>query len=247
MIPPREGEITRVEAFSDAMIAFAATLLVVSLEPPHTFDELVTNLYGFVPFGLSFAALFLIWMVHTTLFRRYPLNDKPSILLNGLLLFTVLFYVYPLKFLAASFVSLFSVRAGVTIGTLDNLRGLFMLYAVGWMVVFALFALLYRRAYQNREQLSLTPVEAYDAITWSRHYIGFVLAGVLSLVIAYLGIGVKWGLPGIAYASIGFFSSWNARVRAQGRTHLADTVGSHPQLKDTGAISTDMIKQALKQ
>ena len=126
MIPPREGDITRIEAFSDAMIAFAATLLVVSLEPPHTFDELVTNLYGFVPFGLSFAALFLIWMVHTTLFRRYPLNDKPSILLNGLLLFTVLFYVYPLKFLAASFVSLFSVRAGVTIGTLDNLRGLFM-------------------------------------------------------------------------------------------------------------------------
>ena len=218
MIPPREGDITRVEAFSDAMIAFAATLLVVSLEPPHTFDELVTNLYGFVPFGLSFAALFLIWMVHTTLFRRYPLNDKPSILLNGLLLFTVLFYVYPLKFLAASFASLFSVRAGVTIGTLDNLRGLFMLYAVGWMVVFTLFALLYRRAYQNREQLSLTPVEAYDAITWSRHYIGFVLAGVLSLVIAYLGIGVKWGLPGIAYASIGVFSSWNARVRAQGRS-----------------------------
>ena len=76
-IPVRENEITRVEAFSDAMIAFAATLLVISMEPPQSFDDLVTTLYGFVPFGLSFIALFYIWVVHTVLFRRYPLKDKP--------------------------------------------------------------------------------------------------------------------------------------------------------------------------
>jgi uncharacterized membrane protein len=229
------------------MIAFAATLLVVSLETPRTFDELVNNLYGFIPFGLSFAALFFIWMAHTTLFRRYPLNDKPSILLNGLLLFTVLFYVYPLKFLAASFASLFSVKVGVTIGTVGHLRDLFMLYAAGWMVVFTLFALLYRRAWQTREQLALTPVESYDAITYSRHYFGFVLAGLLSFIIAYLNLGVRWGLPGIAFASIGLISSTNARQRAKGREQLAERVAEHPQLADTSAISTEMIKQALKQ
>lgn len=247
MIPPREGDITRVEAFSDAMIAFAATLLVVSLDTPHTYDELVSNLYGFFPFGLSFAALFLIWIVHTKLFRRYPLNDTPSILLNGLLLFTVLFFVYPLKFLAASFASLFSIRAGVTIGTIGHLQSLFILYAIGWMVVFTLFALLYRRAWQTREQLALTPVEAYDAITASRHYAGFVLAGLLSLIVAYLGIGIRWGLPGIAYASIGLFTRLNAKRRAKGRTELAEKVAGHPQLADTSAISTEMIRQALKQ
>lgn len=246
MIPQRERDITRVEAFSDAIIAFAATLLVVSLDAPRTFDELVNNLYGFLPFGLSFAALFFIWIVHTTLFRRYPLNDKPSILLNGLLLFTVLFYVYPLKFLAASFVSIFSPRAGVAIGTFGHLRDLFMLYAVGWMVVFTLFALLYRRAWQTREQLALTPVEAYDAVTWSRHYVGFTLAGALSFVIAFLGIGTRWGLPGIAYASIGFFSSLNAKRRAKGRVQLAEKVAEHPQLAHTGAISSEMVRQALK-
>jgi uncharacterized membrane protein len=247
MIPPREGDITRVEAFSDAMIAFAATLLVVSLDAPRTYEELVNNLYGFLPFGLSFAALFFIWIVHTTLFRRYPLNDKPSILLNGLLLFTVLFYVYPLKFLAASFVSIFSPRAGVTIGTLGHLRDLFMLYAIGWMVVFTLFALLYRRAWQTSEQLSLTPLESYDAITWSRHYVGFVLAGLISFVIAFLGIGTRWGLPGLAYASIGLFASMNAKRRAKGRAHLAEKVAEHPQLADTSAISREMIQRALKQ
>ena len=247
MIPPREGDITRVEAFSDAMIAFAATLLVVSLETPRTYDELINNLYGFFPFGLSFAALFLIWIVHTSLFRRYPLNDKPSIVLNGALLFTVLFYVYPLKFLSASFASIWAPqRASVTIGTLGNLRGLFMLYAVGWMVIFALFALLYRRAYQTRESLSLTPVEAYDATTWSRHYLGFVLAGVVSFAIAWLGIGVRWGLPGLAYATIWLFTSLNQRNRAKARGELATKVADHPQLAYTGAIRTEEIRSLIK-
>jgi hypothetical protein len=242
MIPPREGDITRVEAFSDAMIAFAATLLVVSLETPKTYDGLVQNLYGFFPFGLSFAALFLIWVVHTSLFRRYPLNDKPSILLNGALLFTVLFYVYPLKFLAASFAAMLNPEhATVTIGTIGNLRGLFILYAIGWMVVFALFSLLYRRAFDTRENLSLLPTEAYDAITWSRHYAGFVLAGALSLIVAYFGIGIRWGLPGIVYGSIGIFSRVIARQRAQERMHLARKVAEHPQLADTAAIRTSDI------
>jgi uncharacterized membrane protein len=247
VIPPREGDITRLEAFSDAMIAFAATLLVVSLETPRTYDELIANLYGFFPFGLSFGALFLIWIVHTTLFRRFPLNDRPSVVLNGVLLFMVLFYVYPLKFLAASFASLFSpARATVTIGTLGNLRGLFILYAIGWMVIFSLFALLYRRAWQTRESLALSPVESYDAITWSRHYFGFVLAGLVSLIVAYLNIGVRWGLPGISYATIGIFTTWNARVRRKDRESLANKVAAHPQLAYTGAIRTEDIQHLIK-
>jgi len=185
--------------------------------------------------------------VHTSLFRRYPLNDKPSILINGLLLFTVLFYVYPLKFLAASFAALFAPeRSTVAIGTVGHLQTLFMLYAVGWMIVFSLFAILYRRAWTMREHLSLTPVEAYDAITLSRHYAGFVLAGLLSLIVAWLGIGVRWGLPGIAYASIAVFSAWNRKNRIKGRDDLATNVAAHPQLAYTGAMRTEEIQQLIK-
>jgi len=90
-------------------------------------------------------------------------------------------------------------------------------------------------------------VESYDAITYSRHYLGFVLAGAISFVIAFLGIGTRWGLPGLAYASIGLFSSMNAKRRAKDREHLADKVARHPQLADTSAISTEMIQRALKQ
>ncbi|MBA3342306.1 MAG: DUF1211 domain-containing protein, partial [Gemmatimonadaceae bacterium] len=195
-IPARENEITRVEAFSDGMIAFAATLLVVSLDPPRNYDEMITNLYGFVPFGLSFIALFYIWVVHTILFRRYPLKDKPSIFINGILLFTVLFYVQPLRFLATSFVSLFTRRAGSAVNSWEQLQSLFIIYAAGWIVIFLLVAWLYQRAHATRDSLGITPLEAYDAITWSRHYLGFVAAGVISILVALSGVGLRFGLPG---------------------------------------------------
>lgn len=246
-VPVRKTEITRVEAFSDAMIAFAATLLVVSMEAPRSYDDLITNLYGFVPFGLSFIALFYIWLVHTILFRRYPLEDKPSIFINGVLLFTVLFYVQPLRFLASSFVSLFTRRAGTAaVNSWDQLQQLFIIYGLGWILIFLLVAWLYQRANATRDSLGLTPVEAYDAITYSRFYLGFAAAGVLSILVALSGIGLGFGLPGMVYATIGIFAWLNHRSRDPGREELAQTIAEHPQLADTASISTAMVREALK-
>src|SRR6187551_1923944 len=106
MIVPREHESTRIEAFSDAMFAFSATLLVVSLEVPREFSELAHNLRGFAPFAISFSALYFIWVAHTNVFRRYQLGDTYTLIVNGILLFTVLFYVYPLKFMATAVVAM---------------------------------------------------------------------------------------------------------------------------------------------
>jgi uncharacterized membrane protein len=220
LIPHRDGAATRIEAFSDAMIGFAATLLVVSLDPPRTFNDLVANLWGFIPFGLSFTALYFIWVVHTKLFRRYPLSDGWSIFLNGILLFTVLFYVYPLKFMASSFVARISGIRGASVSSWDQLQNLFIIYDLGWIVVFMLFALLYWRAYRTRTQLGLTAIEAYDALTYVGHYIGFVAAGLISLAIAYSGIGLSFGLAGLAYSTIGFFAWLNETLRTPGRNVL---------------------------
>src|SRR3954471_8842297 len=87
----RAGEITRLEGFSDAVFAFAVTLLVVSLEVPHTFAELAGVMKGFVAFGICFAALTLVWKEHSIFFRRYGLQTPYVMFLNCVLLFLILF------------------------------------------------------------------------------------------------------------------------------------------------------------
>src|ERR1700761_2332240 len=95
IIPPEPGfhwrgaEITRLEAFSDAVFAFSVTLLVVSLEVPKTFRELMEAMRGFVAFGICFALLANVWYDHVRFFRRYGLQTPRVVFLNCVLLFFV--------------------------------------------------------------------------------------------------------------------------------------------------------------
>ena len=81
MASERRSETSRLEGFSDAVFAFALTLLVVSLQVPSSYDELVHTLRSFVAFAPSFAALIWIWYLHREFFRRYGLGDGPMVFL----------------------------------------------------------------------------------------------------------------------------------------------------------------------
>jgi uncharacterized membrane protein len=94
----RGHEVRRIEAFSDAVFAFAVTLLIVSLEVPKNFEELMVTMRGFFAFGISFLLLMLIWYEQNIFFRRYGLDDLAIIILNCTLIFLVFFYLYLLNF-----------------------------------------------------------------------------------------------------------------------------------------------------
>jgi len=158
----RAGEITRLEAFCDVVFGFAITLLVVSLEVPRSFAELIAAMRGFLPFAVCFAQLVMIWREHYRFSRRYGLEDPYTAFLNVVLLFLVLFYVYPLKFV-------FSVLSAQLFGTgpsVDMTRHegsvLMMIYGFGFAAVFFLFALMYRHAYRLRGAIGLGPVEVLE-------------------------------------------------------------------------------------
>ena len=95
----------RIEAVSDVVFGFALTLLVVSLQAPRTYSDLVNVMSGFPAFALTFAVLMALWARHYYFFRFYGLDDPTTIVLNTLLLFLVLFYVYPLKFFVTVFLA----------------------------------------------------------------------------------------------------------------------------------------------
>lgn len=94
-----DREHTRLQGFSDAVFALSATLLIVTLEVPDSYDALLEAFAGIPAFALSFAMLVYIWYEYSQFFTAYPLADGWTVMINSLLLFIVLIYVYPLRLL----------------------------------------------------------------------------------------------------------------------------------------------------
>jgi uncharacterized membrane protein len=203
----RRHDISRLEAFSDAVFAFALTLLVVSLEVPKSYDELMNLMSGFPAFACCFAVLVGIWYEHNLFFRRYGLQDGYTVLLNSILLFVVMFYVYPLKFMFDSGFAQFSPfgSQGVTPMTFSQLSRASAIYGLGFVAVFIMFGLLYRHAYRKRHELELTVLDVFKIKTFAGHHIVSAVVGVLVVLMAV-------GLPR-RYAFIApmlFFLMWPA-------------------------------------
>lgn len=218
----RRRDPSRLEAFSDGVFAFAATLLVVSLEVPDSFAELLDDLSGFGAFALGFGALVLLWTVHNAYFRRYGLEDRWTIALNGCLLFVILFYVFPLKFVAAGMTAIVFGMGDYTrmptIDSLDELATLFLLYSLGFVLIFAFLSLMYRHATRRADVIGLDAAELREAHMLKRHYLIFVLVGLLSMLLAWLDVGVRFGLPGWIYVLLGplcwAHGAWSERKAA---------------------------------
>ena len=189
---------SRIDAFSDVVFGFALTLLVVSLEVPKTYAELHNLLLGFVPFGISFTFLIMIWFAHFRLFRRFGLHDHATIIVNAVLLFVVLFFVYPLKFLFTMMLG--ATRPELIFENNQQVRELMVVYGLGFAAIYLLLAALYRIGWQHRDQLQLNSVERLLTRQYMADHIGVGTIGLLSALVAVL---LPRGISG--YAGCTFF------------------------------------------
>lgn len=212
----RGGAVSRLEGFSDGVFAVTLTLLVVTTEVPGAFYEMWLLLRDLPVFLASFALLMLAWSTHHQFFRRYGLEDNVTVFLNGAFLFLVLFFAYPLKFLAEFLwrlvlreetASMFVVPDGVPDpwgwleSNLSQRSAMMYFYSFGLIGVFGILFLMLLRAYGKRDVLELDELECHLTRVSLRQQAIMLLVGTASVAVLYTTQNP--GLSGVIYFLIG--------------------------------------------
>ncbi len=186
---------TRIETLSDACFALAITLLVLSSNVPTSFDSLKASLADIIPFGVCITLISVIWYQHYLFFLKYGLQDKSVVLINTFLIFLILVFVYPLKFL---FKVIFQLYVGLFSGDtayikvlftdvirLEDTASLMIIYGMGSSLIFLTLAAFYWHANRRKEELALDPYEI--ASTRTGLYINLAM-GLIPLFSAFIAL-----------------------------------------------------------
>ena len=200
----RGTEVSRVEGFTDAVFAFAVTLLVVALEVPHTYEGLLDVVRGFPAFVICFALLMTFWNAHYRFHRRYGMEDLFTRVLTMAILVLVLFFVYPLKFLFTMVtVGVFGLEMhdAPHLQSLAQVDMLYVIYGLGFAGAWSLYGLLYLHAYRARERLGLDAAETM--LTRGSLMEHGVYVGVCLLSVGLALTTDSTSLPGLIYFLLG--------------------------------------------
>ncbi len=199
----RGGQGHRLESLSDSVFGLAIAILLLASSVPKNFTELLHFVCDALPLFICMIFIYHIWHQQAVFFLRYGLYDNITIRLNLMLLFLVLFYAYPLKFLMSWLMEFFPLLLWGLLGSEDAWEGikaltervrfqdlplLMVIYGAGFLGIFFVFYLLYKHAYKHRELLELNEIEIVQT-QFDIQDVGIViLVAALSILIALIGV-----------------------------------------------------------
>lgn len=221
----RGEQVTRLETFVDAAVAFSLTLLVIfTNDLPTTAAELREALKKVPTFVACFAVLMMFWAAHNRWSRRTGLEDAASTLLSLAFVLVVMVYVYPLRMVTSSFLSL--VTAGwlpnelgfAAGGALRDLQTTFVVYNLGFGLLAAVLWRLNAHALRRADALALDANERHVLDTEAGSHRILALLALASLLLAValyaadppLRGAMRWlgGLPMWCYPTLAFWMPW---------------------------------------
>lgn len=184
--------VSRVENLSDAAFGFLIAMILGSEPFPKRFDELQAISGQIVAVLLSIILLMRLWYAHYTYFRRYDLEDEVTVWLNGVLIFTIVIAMYPMRLMVKWGVGVFTGAEQATRnaqGKLDyatvrheQIPQLVTYAMVSYAAVAILFAALYFNAWRHRNPLDLTRYEQFEALRSVVRFLCIAASGFVILV-----------------------------------------------------------------
>lgn len=233
----RGGQVTRLETFVDAAIAFSLTLLVIfTNELPSNAAELREALRKVPTFVACFAVLMMFWSGHHRWSRRCGLDDAVSTVLSLGFVLVVMVYVYPLRMVVSSFLSLLSggwlpSELGFASGAVvRDLQTAFIVYSLGFGLLAWLLWRLNAHALRQADVLALDGNERHLLATERGANAILALVSLVALVAAVLlyladpaprgSLRALIGLPMWCYATLGLWMPWYHSRRERSRQAL---------------------------
>jgi len=216
---------SRMVGLSDGVFALAIAILLIASNVPTNFDELMAFVNDVPPFGICIIFIYWIWNEQNKVFQSYNLFDSKMNLLNMLLLFFVLVYVYPLKFLMKW---LFQYFGSLSHGTLredyqkltsmipmEKLPQLMVIYSIGFICIFSCLYLMHRHGLSKQQELKLSPLQLLNSNLSKNQLSHTVIVGIISFLCAFIGVVTESPLgsffSGIVYNLLWvstFFNVW---------------------------------------
>jgi uncharacterized membrane protein len=186
---------SRFESFSDGVYSFAITLLILGIVLPQmrapSESDLTTALLNLWPnalaYGLSFAAIGIMWQNHHAIFQRVERINRRTVFLNLMLLGATVFVPF----------------ATITLGTYPTMRASTFLYGLVLTVNSILYNLLLKHLIESGSFSEDVTAEVIKptVVAYRFGLVGYACAMFLALVspvasfIAYLGIAAYYLIP----------------------------------------------------